>query len=605
MGGRVDATWRLGRVASHLQAASAVEEPAPPSPYEGGFIVTSLLEPPPPPPPLAAAEPPAPGLDDEQLAGYVARGFINLPRELIGLDPDHHRRVHAHHKAARLANGTAGHPYASWKGDNIFNHMSANPGVLEVINSPALVAAVGSILGPDWAIVPYANSVIEADAGDQHWHKDDIFPWNARKPGLRQHHLEHLNLFYYPQDVTELMGPTAMIPYSHYWTVDHDENNANICIEMLHPISMHSDPDLAQRDARLNGAVHDTGWPLVRQVQTCARGGSVTLMSQNVFHRRNRRRDSPEEIEANPRYMWRFMCYRTTEPLATAAAAAASECGSECDGAAVHGEPESRADQLLETWVVNGGSDEMTGAVLARGGEAEPLCSVWASVLGWARGEPAAVGSVSPSMSEAAAVAALAADLRSKGAEHEPARIDAAYRLGALCNATFTDCSGLFAAALPTQAATAAVASLADAMSHSWEGVRRAATHGLISAGGHCTAAEEALLALCVRRRLLPTPPCHHTYTHAHTHARACPHMLLAEHLDDCCWIHRTRATPPSTCGRTPPLLSARWRSRTRTSSRRWWRYSAAMTPSTSGPPLPPQSVRTPPHSTQPDPCAR
>lgn len=66
-------------------------------------------------------------------------------------------------------------------------------------------------------------------------HKDDIFPWNARKPGLRQHHLEHLNLFYYPQDVTERMGPTAMIPYSHYWTMDHDENNANICIEMLHP----------------------------------------------------------------------------------------------------------------------------------------------------------------------------------------------------------------------------------------------------------------------------------------------------------------------------------------------------------------------------------
>ena len=72
-------------------------------------------------------------------------------------------------------------------------------------------------------------------SGPDRRHKDDIFPWNARKPGLRQHHLEHLNLFYYPQDVTELMGPTAMIPYSHYWTVDHDENNANICIEMLHP----------------------------------------------------------------------------------------------------------------------------------------------------------------------------------------------------------------------------------------------------------------------------------------------------------------------------------------------------------------------------------
>ena len=178
-GGRVDATWRLGRVSSHLLSAvpSAVvdsdrraEEQHQQCVYDGGFIVTSLLKPPPPP---SSLEPPpnspAVGLNDEQLAGYVARGFINLPRELIGLDPEHHRRVHAHHRAGRLAHGTAGHPYASWKGDNIFNHMDANPEVLEVINSPTLVAAVGSILGPDWAIVPYANSVIEADAGDQHW----------------------------------------------------------------------------------------------------------------------------------------------------------------------------------------------------------------------------------------------------------------------------------------------------------------------------------------------------------------------------------------------------------------------------------------------------
>lgn len=160
-GGRVDATWRLSRVASHLLSAPVVEEY---QPYDGGFIVTSLLEPP--------ALPPSPctdGLTDEQLAGYVTRGFVNLPRELIGLGPDHHRGVHAHHRAGRLAHGVAGHPYASREGDNIFNHMDANPGVLDVINSPALIAAVGSILGPKWAIVPYANSVIEADAGDQHW----------------------------------------------------------------------------------------------------------------------------------------------------------------------------------------------------------------------------------------------------------------------------------------------------------------------------------------------------------------------------------------------------------------------------------------------------
>ena len=55
------------------------------------------------------------------------------------------------------------------------------------------------------------------------------------------------------------MGPTAIVPYSNYWTVDHDENNDNICIEMLHPINMMSDPELEVRDRRLNDAIADTG----------------------------------------------------------------------------------------------------------------------------------------------------------------------------------------------------------------------------------------------------------------------------------------------------------------------------------------------------------
>ncbi len=170
----IDATWRLGKVTSHLLSAHAAEHGEQGQPYNGGFIVTSLLQAPRTNTDAQTSQKISTlqggELDDQQLAEYIARGFINLSPEWIGLDADHHRRVHAHHRAGRLAHGTAGHPYASHAGDNIFNHMDANPGVLEVINSPTLVAAVGSILGPNWAIVPYANSVIEADVGDQHWY---------------------------------------------------------------------------------------------------------------------------------------------------------------------------------------------------------------------------------------------------------------------------------------------------------------------------------------------------------------------------------------------------------------------------------------------------
>jgi hypothetical protein len=164
--------------------------------------------------------------------------------------------------------------------------------------------------------------------------------------------------------------------------------------------------------------------------------------------------------------MWRFMCYRTTEP-GTATSKA--------------------ADQVLDTCVANGDRDEMTGAVLARGGDAEPLYSVWESVLSWARGEPAADQSISMSQ-----ITALGEELRSKGVENEPTRISAAYKLGMLCSrsSTSTDYSA--------QLAAVATATLAEAMAHSWEGVRRAATHGLIASGGHCSAGEQALLKLCV-----------------------------------------------------------------------------------------------------------
>ena len=191
------------------------------------------------------------------------------------------------------------------------------PELSEIFASPGLTAAVEGILGPDWAIVPFGSRVISAGSYDQHWHKDDILPWNSRKPGLRHHHLETVDLFYYPQAATETMAPTALVPHSQYWTFDHDENNDNICIEMLDynfiREKMGENPDLVERDRRFDSAVADTQWPLVRQVKLCVPAGSVVLMNQNCFHRGQRRSDDPSLWAENPRYMWRFWLYRTAE----------------------------------------------------------------------------------------------------------------------------------------------------------------------------------------------------------------------------------------------------------------------------------------------------
>ena len=75
------------------------------------------------------------------------------------------------------------------------------------------------------------------------------------------------------------------------------------------------DPDTERRDNRLNAAVANTGWPLVQQHHAVLPApASMLLMSHNLFHRGARRLDTPEEQTELPRFMFRFMLFRTTDP---------------------------------------------------------------------------------------------------------------------------------------------------------------------------------------------------------------------------------------------------------------------------------------------------
>lgn len=315
------------------------------------------------------------------------------------------------------------------------------PDLSQVFASPGFRTAVVDILGPDWAIVPFGSGVIPAGAHDQHWHKDDLLPWNARKPGLRHHHLEAIDMFYYPQTVTETMAPTALVPHSQYWTFDHDENNDNICIEMLDynfvRERMGEHPDLAERVRRFDSAVAGTGWPLVRQVKLCVRAGSVVLMNHNCFHRGQRRGDDPATWPENPRYMWRFWLYRTTEP----AAVRSSDAGKANEEACQQFVPQE---------------DPLTGIPL----HAREAVPVWNSVYAWAKGSAPPVGGELPETET------LQQQLYLGGDEAEPQRVLAAYHLAKT---------------------EEGVAVLRRAFGHDRESVRRAATHGIVAAGTAAT----------------------------------------------------------------------------------------------------------------------
>lgn len=220
-----------------------------------------------------------------------------LSPESLGIPLTVHQQVYAQEKAVHDS-GTPVTP------TNV-------PAILHVLNSAGLVEACNQLIGPQWAIVPFThNASFTSGSRDQHWHKDDNGPYNSRKQ--RHHQSVQLEMLYYPQFVTEHMGPTATIPYSHYWTFNHEENHDNFAgadhLDFGYVLSgMEREPisgpdskyDLEDilhgrtaHDIRMREAVTKTGWPLVYSFDAAPlRAGSIVLYSHNTFHRGNHRRD--------------------------------------------------------------------------------------------------------------------------------------------------------------------------------------------------------------------------------------------------------------------------------------------------------------------------
>ena len=377
---------------------------------------------------------------------FASRGLVVLAPEELGLPAEIHERIYEQERRVFQDNRTT-------------ISTATVPEVLEVLAAPGLVAACDALLGKHWAIVPFThNAPFASGAHDQHWHKDDNGPFNGRKQ--RHHQAVQVELLYYPQAVAEDAGPTAVVPYSHYWAFNHEENQDNFAgadhldfayhlsgmerVPVSGPKSAYDEADVraarTPHDERMRQAVADTGWPLVRQFEVASlAAGSVVLYSHNLFHRGNHRRDDWREWAARPRFMWRFWLYRTTQPEAAGSVA----------------EVDWRSPAV----------DAMTGVDVA--GATVDATAVWRYQHHWLRrGEPP------PPVADQAV--ALGEQLHAMHEAAEPARIGAAYRL----------------AALPDRASAAV--RLGEALHSEREAVRRAAAYGLAALG---EAATEPLLA--------------------------------------------------------------------------------------------------------------
>ncbi|MCZ6677018.1 MAG: phytanoyl-CoA dioxygenase family protein [Candidatus Poribacteria bacterium] len=134
----------------------------------------------------------APTLNDTQVLEFCRNGFLMLE----GIVPDEiNRRTFAF-----LDAHPSGEPVEILKEDWFVNN---------VILHPEAAGAVRSLLGANFGLpVLMSNHRVQCPMPAQGWHRD-----GGSKYGPQQNYLQ---VFYYPQDCPVELGPTELVPGSHF-----------------------------------------------------------------------------------------------------------------------------------------------------------------------------------------------------------------------------------------------------------------------------------------------------------------------------------------------------------------------------------------------------
>jgi hypothetical protein len=193
------------------------------------------------------------------------------------------------------------------------------PDVGRVVGDPAVTGALASILGDDYFMEPHRHCHYNAPGSTgQELHKDSFT--------RRRHRTRRVLAFYYPQDTTEDMGPTAVVPGSHYYNTS-------------------------------DGALDAGG-----EVLVTVNAGAVVIANYDIWHRGTANRSN------RPRYMMKFLVARMSEP--------GSSSSNGGGGASVDGGRHTAMRHHMWSWHFGAGTGN--GGV-ARGGSVSSLVDIVAS----------------------------------------------------------------------------------------------------------------------------------------------------------------------------------------------------------------------------------
>ena len=190
-------------------------------------------------------------LSDDAMRDFIINGYVVVKP---ALPPDFHKSVFQQ---------TLG---LIEKGENLGNNLllSKVPMLQQVFGDPAVHGALISILGQNYVMNQHrACHYHPPGSKAQDWHKD--YPLGGN---VRYHRTRLAMAFYYPQDVTEDMGPTAIQPTTQYYMTPSEDAGLSLCGE----------------------------------------AGTVTIVHYELWHR------ATENLSDKIRFMLKFLFCRTEEP---------------------------------------------------------------------------------------------------------------------------------------------------------------------------------------------------------------------------------------------------------------------------------------------------
>ena len=136
-------------------------------------------------------------LNDAQMRHFIVNGFVTVATELPAQfhDAIYEKTVSVFDKE--------GNP-----GNNLLPRI---PEIQKVFDDPNVSGALTSLLGADYYMQPHRHPHYNPPGSNgQGMHQDGGKRWS--------HHTRRLLVFYYPQDTPLELGPTGVVPMSHYYS---------------------------------------------------------------------------------------------------------------------------------------------------------------------------------------------------------------------------------------------------------------------------------------------------------------------------------------------------------------------------------------------------